>query len=113
MPTCPHCGKDIELVSAKEAVTLIPARQEGGKHLSLNTLADWRRKGKFPEPWYEEGNRVYWLRSVVEEVAESLEKQESRRALDNLARTLSGMPQRERDAMLKELQAMMREEAKK
>ena len=42
MPTCPHCGKDIELASAKEAVTLIPARQEGGKHLSLNTLADWR-----------------------------------------------------------------------
>ena len=94
-PTCPHCGKDIELVGAAEL------KDEFG--LGPNTVQHARDKGRFPEPWISFGNRNIWLRSVISEYVQKRKNGELEQTITELMKSLQELPETDREAVIERL----------
>ena len=89
---CPHCGKDIEVVTAKDL--------EDDFSISANALQHAREREKFPEPWLKYPNRALWIKSDIDEYASSRTRERVAQRLEELDRLLGGMPEDERKAVL-------------
>lgn len=93
--TCPHCGKDIQLIGAAEL------KEEFG--LGPNTVQHARDKGRFPEPWLSFGNRNIWLRETIEEYVKSRKETQIESTIAELMKALDGLPEGDREAALEKL----------
>ena len=84
---CPHCGKPIRLIGQ----TTI--KEEFG--LGPNSVALRRKKGIFPEPVINLGNRLLFIREEVEEAIERDLNTRIEDFVENLERTIASLPEEE------------------
>lgn len=101
---CPHCKKEIDLIGAGDL------RGEYG--IGPNSVAHFREKGLFPEPWMTFNNRHVWLRSSVDGYV----TERSRAKLDSnvaeLMSALENLPERERKLAKSMIEKRLEEETK-
>ena len=92
---CPNCGKDIDLVGAKEL--------SDDYGINANSLQYARDSGKFPEPWVSFGNRNVWLREDVEKFVSERGKEKVESTVRDLLKTLENLPDSDRTTTIEEL----------
>lgn len=89
---CPHCGKDINVVTAGDL--------EKDYSISNNALQHAREKEQFPEPWLEFPNRNIWLRDAIESYAASRTQERVSKRVEELHKLLGSMSDEEREAVV-------------
>lgn len=96
--TCPHCGKDIEVVSSGDL------EKEFG--LNQNKQQSLRDAGKMPGAWLAYPNRNIYLRSDVEQSLSDDMRQQAERTVESLRKSVENLPPEMQDEvfnMLKKL----------
>jgi hypothetical protein len=93
---CPHCGKTIDLVGAKEL------KEDFG--LGPNSVQHARSRGRFPAPWLSFGNRQIFLRDVIRGYVEERSRATIERSLDELLPAASRLSDKERQEALRLLE---------
>ncbi len=89
---CPHCGKAIEVVTAKDLEEVFS--------ISPNALQHAREKEEFPTPWLEYPNRNIWLRQDIEAYASERVSERVQKRVEELGKLLGTMDEKERRAVL-------------
>lgn len=96
---CPHCGNEIEVVSASEMENLFALKSERVQHL--------RSRGRFPDPWLSLENRFLYLRSAIEDWQREVATKEASARVVELTEQLRGLPEAEREEILGQLRALV------
>jgi predicted DNA-binding transcriptional regulator AlpA len=94
--TCPNCGKPITLIGTK-----VIASEYG---IGPNTLNAAQKKGEFPDPVLNLGNRLLWLEQDIQKYKDSLTSKQIDRDAERLLKRMGGDP-----ASAKEVLARMME----
>lgn len=84
---CPHCGKEIELVGAKEL------KDDFG--LGPNSVQHARDRGRFPNPWLSFGNRKVYLRDTISAYIEDKSRAKIEATVHELVGAISNLPAEE------------------
>lgn len=92
---CPHCGKGIDVVSAKDL--------EAEYSISPNALQHARERDSFPPPWLEFANRNIWLKGDIDSYAAERTQERVQKRVEELTKLLDGVPEAERKRVLAEL----------
>lgn len=92
-PTCPNCGKSIELVG--------PADLKDEYGISANVLQHEREKGRLPEPWINLNNRNLYLRSDIQGFVSDRGRARVENTVRDLMAALQTLPDGEREEALK------------
>jgi hypothetical protein len=90
--TCPHCGKDIEVVTSKELDSEFGLNTNRQQHL--------RSQGKMPAPWMEFPNRNIYLRADIEAMRASEAMTNASKMAETLEEQLKHLSESERKATL-------------
>jgi len=90
---CPHCGKDISLVGAKEL--------RNDFNIGANKVQHERERGRFPSPYLSFGNRKVYLRSDIEAYRDEQERAKAEGQLAGIAGNLESLPKETRESLLK------------
>jgi hypothetical protein len=101
--TCPHCGKELDLVGKKEL-------EAEPFNLTVNQQQFLRDQGKFPPPWLKLENRYIYLRSDMEKFLAAGVKEKAEAAVEDLMKSLSGVSEEQREETLKMLRELGKEE---
>lgn len=92
---CPHCGKDIEIVTARDL--------EVDYGITPNMLQHAREREAFPAPWLEFPNRNIWLKKDIDAYATERTQERVERGVGELNKLLELMSEPERKAVLEKL----------
>lgn len=90
---CPHCDKEIELLSPSDL------REDYGYR--PNPLELLIKKGEFPAPALTFENRRIWLRSDIDNYSERRNREKAEKLVAEFSETLAALPETERDAAMK------------
>ena len=96
--TCPHCSKEIDVVSSSDLERDYKLNQNAQQHL--------RERGRLPKPWLEFPNRNVYLRSDIEETLKQQTLEGAEETVQSLMERIDALPpdmQEEVKKMLKEL----------
>ena len=97
---CPHCGKRIDLVGAKEL--------KDDFDLGPNAVTHARERKRFPAPWIEFGNRHVYLRSDIERYVEDRSRATVEATVGQLTAALENLPPAERTKAKKMLERQLK-----
>lgn len=89
---CPHCGKDIEVATAKDL--------DEEFSISPNALQHAREKEQFPSPWLEFANRNVWLTADVEAYASARTQERVEKRVEELGKLLGNLSAAEKKAVI-------------
>lgn len=92
---CPHCGKNIGLLSAGDM------QEEYG--ITPNVLQHAKETGNFPEPWISFGNRAVYLRADIASYSKNRARAKTEKTVAELKALLEALPESERDEALHSL----------
>jgi hypothetical protein len=92
---CPHCGKTIQLVGAKQL--------NDDYQLNGNKLQYLRDAGKFPEPWIKLENRNIYLKSDVDAFRTEQAQENAGKTAEALQAILDSLPPDEAAKVLESL----------
>lgn len=99
---CPHCGKDIELITAGEM------EEEFG--LNDNKRTKERSRGQFPEPYMRFTNKMLYLRRDIEEYVTGRRASRARASAETLIKEqYPTFTEDQVDAMVDRLMASLEE----
>lgn len=82
--TCPHCGKDIEVVSSSDLEKDFGLNQNAQQHL--------RELGKMPQAWLVYPNRNIYLRSDIEKSLADDMRQKAEQTVESLKKSVENLP---------------------
>jgi hypothetical protein len=92
-PSCPHCGKGIELVGPSDLKNIFG--------IGPNALQHARERGVLPEPWLHLNNRNLWLRADIESFDSARARKKVESTVKDLMGALTGLPPVEREEAIK------------
>ena len=98
--TCPHCGKEIELLGQKEL------SEDYG--IGPNPVAQARSRGSFPTPVLAFGNRNMWFRRDIEAYIEERSKERIQKLVADFEQTIAVLPDDQREQAREMLVSMDR-----
>lgn len=98
--TCPHCGKPIDVVSARELA------DEFG--INSNRLQHAKSKSRFPEPWISFPNRDIWIRDDIVAYVSRDAVKAAEGAVDTLKHILAAASPEEADKLLDDLRGSVK-----
>lgn len=96
--TCPHCGKEIDVVTSKELDV------EYG--LNQNRQQSLRDAGKMPKPWLEYPNRNIYLRADIDKMRANETKAAASQMAQTMDKELEKLSAEEREEVLKILRGI-------
>jgi hypothetical protein len=82
--TCPHCGKDIDLIGTREL------REEF--HLSDNQIQHARETDQLPEPWLSLENRYLYERGAIEAWIEQRSRAKVEASVKEILAAIQNLP---------------------
>lgn len=96
---CPHCKKDIEVVTSKDL--------EAEYGLNMNRQQHLRDQGKMPEPWLAYKNRNIYLRADIQAMKDKEGQESIQKMALNLEGQLQAMSEEERKRTVEELRSLL------
>ena len=95
---CPHCGKEIDVVTSRDL--------ESDFGLNTNRQQHLRDQNKMPKPWMEFPNRNIYLRADILKMRAQETEANVGKMVDSLEERLQEMSEEERTATLSMLRKL-------